>query len=83
MTPEPVVLVVTYVVALRWKSPRLAMPIGQTKQKALKPKTAEVPTTPAKIPVETTPFLVSILVTGQRRKTVGSAFLMRASSMAV
>jgi hypothetical protein len=59
------------VVALRWNKPRVAMPMGQTKQKMLKPATAEPATVATTIPVEATLFRVINRAAGQREHELG------------
>ena len=59
------------------------MPIGQIRQKALKPSIEAAPNEPTKTPVATTPFLVTMRVIGQVRHTAGLAFLASCSRKAV
>ena len=58
------ITLVMNVVALRWNSPLVDIPMGQIRQNALKPKTEEATREPASIPVVATPFLVMRRVTG-------------------
>ena len=58
------------------------MPMGQIKQKALKPRAAEAPINPTRIPVVATPFFVIRRVTGQLKHTGGFDSLAFASRSA-